>query len=238
MLRSRFVRVVLNVAAWLSSVFPTLWGAVVSTVVTTAIALWTFGIDWLSSTKIQTVTHVFLAVLWTVIGVIFLIDRSRAREVYLKQDFRYGLTFVDLISIYDWNNEQAALQFAITIHNFSQYPLRFEIEKFSVCIDTRSIQDVKPSVAIGTMSRGALRNWRQQAFRRSHIVEFLGNRCEGTVAISIAYGPTEAPPQRRLKMSFNIYCQFPKMSPQNTPLENFGFTYIIQNETDEEISRV
>jgi hypothetical protein len=68
------------------------WGAVVSAVGGLVAALWATALSVFQQSSVQIGIGVFLALLWTIVGIVTLADRHKPRFVRSYQDYRYGLT--------------------------------------------------------------------------------------------------------------------------------------------------
>ncbi len=228
-----------NAVGWVATVFPGVWVAVLTAAGVTIVAFWAVSIRWLESPEVHTAVFVFLASLWTVIGLLAIADRRKPIETSPKKDFRYGLTFEGLFANFDPTQEAACLQIGANLRNYSPSALRYEIENFIAKIDTRTIES-GPLPAV-FMPRGAGRSTHNLPFRLGHVKEFFGTRIEGTVTFSIAYGDVDGQLSRRLKMSLQTYFAFPteegvRLFPQ-VPII-LGFNHSISKESDEPTDRL
>jgi len=155
----------------------------------------------------------FLAVLWTIIGILVLIDRSKPRLVRSAVDYRYGLIFDGIQRNYlpaTANIPNAGgLQFGITIRNFSLGPMRCQMEDIDIRIGSRASPKFnKAEFAGGFLARGAGRTIQPGAFAPEELKEFYGTNLEGTLDFSIVYGPPDGAPERRLRMTLRLYLEF------------------------------
>ena len=156
---------------------------------------------------------VFLAVLWTIIGITVLVDRRKPRVIRTHTDYRYGLTFGGLQPRYTGAAEKipdaGSLHFSISLQNFSPSPIRYEYEHIDVRIGTRAIPRIMRGGLIGFMARGAGRTSSIRGFVQSELKEFYdAGPVHGTAEFSITYGPPEGPPERRLKMTVDMTLLF------------------------------
>jgi hypothetical protein len=179
---------------------------------------------------------VFLLVLWTLIGVLYLIDRRKPRKIQVHQDYRYGLTFEGLTPIYIATNsgmpDPGGLQIGLQVRNFGPGPIKYVLEECDIRLGSRTIPKYPRESVSGPMARGAGRTVRAVGFPSGSLSEFYGaGLTKGTVDFSIAYGPPDAPPIRRLRMSFDIYIALPKDG-----VGQIGYGDAISHETDEPIS--
>jgi hypothetical protein len=170
---------------------------------------------------------VFLALLWTIIGVLSLWDRNRPRLVRSHHDYRYGLTFEGIIPNFDPANDEAMLQFGIQLRNFSAGPMRCKVEYFDVRIGTRAL----PQWDRGEppyLPRGAGRTANAVPFGKRDIKEFFGMRAIGTATFAMIYGHPESDYERRLRIKLDINLVFKQDGAP--PL---GFAANIAEETDD-----
>lgn len=182
------------------------WVLVVSAVV--AYLSWAFATaqTFVKNQDVQIVAGVFLFFLWTLIGFTVLRDRKKPRTITPHHDYRYGLTFEGIVPFFPIpkKDTDAALSFGISVRNFSSGPLKYTIEVFDVIVDDRVLPKMKKGTLTSIMSRGAGRMSRNQAFSKEKIKDFYGKDVKGTLELAIVYGHPERPPERRLKMTFEL----------------------------------
>ncbi len=207
------------------------WVAVVSVLGGLVAALWASAVAFFHRPDVQVGIGISLALLWTLIGVLFLVDRRKPRTVRTHADYRYGLTFEGFIPFYNPDQiDEAVFAIGITLRNFSQHPIRYDVDSFELHLETRSLPKVKKGTLYGYMPRGGGRTSTPGAFKKSDIAEFVGKKTVGTVDLSIVYGHPERPPERRLTISADLTLFFP---PDPKPM---GFNANIKEEKDEPIS--
>jgi hypothetical protein len=213
------------------------WGLAVSVIVAAGAA----SIDWLRDLALTPATYVgigvFLAVLWTTIGITVLIDRRRPRIVQTHTDYRWGLTFEGFLTRYigasDPSPEPGALHFGVLLRNYLPGPVRYEFEHIDIRIGTRAIPRILPGTLFGFMTRGAGRTSTIRGFVQGELKEFW-NKTEATIGSAefwITYGPAEGPPVRRLKMRLETHMLI--LQDGNA----FGWQDNIISEIDEPFSR-
>lgn len=202
-------------------------------VVTIIVSIYAGISDWAVATvhkpSVYVTVGVFLSVLWTYIGLTFLIDRRKPRLTQPAQDYRYGLVFEGCVPVYEAANEDAALQIGLQLRNFSSGPIRYSVEHFDVRIGSRTLPKLKKGALVSYLPRGAGRTSSNVPFKKEDIIEYAGRRVEGTVEFSIAYGHPEQPPERRLKMVMDVIFVFNASGA-------LGFGGNITEESDEPIS--
>jgi hypothetical protein len=198
---------VANILAFLA----TNWVVTMTTIVSVWAGFSAWATDIVQKQGVQTTVIVFLASLWTYIGIVFLADRKKPREIKAAQDYRYGLTFEGMAPIYDSeisNDDDPMLSVGLQLRNYSSGPIRYDIETFDVRIGTRSLPKMKKGLLYGFMPRGGGRFSTNVGFKKSEIQEFMGKRSTGTVEVSISYGHPEHAPSRRLIMLFDLTIEF------------------------------
>jgi hypothetical protein len=203
-----------NLAASFVALLTANWPVAVSV----AIGLVTASSAGLRAVALNPVTYVgvgtFLAVLWTFIGIVVLMDRRRPRLVRSAVDYRYGLVFEGLVPQYlsatDNYPNAGCLQFSINIRNFSLGPMRCRVEDIDIRIGSRASPRLnKAELGGGVLPRGAGRSIKPPAFSPEHLREFYGMaNVEGTADFSIVYGHPDSAPERRLRMTLVLYLEF------------------------------
>jgi hypothetical protein len=202
----------------------------------TIIALWAAFTEWavafVQNPKVQTAALVFLFVLWTSIGITFLIDRRKPRVIKASQDYLYGLTFEGLFPAMgaSFDKDDDELRFGLQLRNFSSGPIKYTVEDFDVRIGNRALPRLQKGALVGFMARGAGRTSHGAPFKRGDFKQLLGQLLEGTANFVITYGHPEQTPVRRLSISIGLYLQIPE---GDNPI---GFGANILQETDEPLN--
>lgn len=179
----------------------------------------------------------FLTVLWTIVGITVLLDRRRPRAIRPHVDYRYGLTFEGFIPRYILPSlsfpDAGSLHFAFMVRNFTQSPMKYEIEHVDIRLGTRAIPRVPSGTIKGFMARGAGRMSSIRGFTKDQLAEFYNNGnnpAKGSVEVLYVYGPPDGSPERRLRIDIEIYVMLEKDG------ESFGWQDSIISEEDEPIS--
>lgn len=212
------------------TVLTTNWGVSVSVGMGLIGALWASALGFFQHPAVQIGIGVFLATLWTIAGVTYLIDRTRARVVRISPDYRYGLTFEGIMPSVLPHREDAWLTMGVQIRNFSQSPIRYAVERFEIKIGTRSLPPRSQSRPNrGYLARGAGKIAGAPSFKKDDLREFFGqNDVIGTAECAIVYGHPEQAPVRRLTIKAELHLDF--TSGDGPPL---GFGADILEEIDE-----
>jgi len=156
--------------------------------------------------RIQTGVIVFLVFLWTGAGIAYLFDRRRPRIVKTDPDYRYGLTFEGMIPNLIPHREDNWLTFGVQIRNFSQAPIRYQIDRFDLRIGTRALSPSQsPRPLRGYLARGGGKIAALPAFKKDDLKEFFGKQSVGSAECSIIYGHPEQKPVRRLIIKTDIH---------------------------------
>lgn len=223
------------VFGWLSGIYSSAVAAFMTAAIATIFFVLTDCIKWLESPYAHTIILVFVAILWTYIGFVWLRTRRSPLEIFPKRDVQYGITFEGVSALFDARHEENGLQLSVGVRNYLPTPLKYKVEFFELRIETRSMKTENAETIF--LSRGAGRAYNGPNFKVSHIQEFYGRRPEGKLDFSILYGDVEQNFSRRLKMSFKTYFVFPEAhtiasTPPNFPIP-IGFNSTIEKESDE-----
>jgi hypothetical protein len=218
-------------AADIITFLTTNWVLTMSTIV----AIWAALNEWATAivhdVRVQTALEVFLALLWSVVGLLYLVDRKRPRLTRPAPDYRYGLTFEGIAPSIDTMSDEGWFGLLIQLRNFSQAPIHYTVDSFDFRIGSRALPKSK-KVLDGYLARGGGKSVCPSRFKRDELKEFFGRRVEGTAELSIIYGHPEEPPVRRLKIVTNITLHFP-LGGDGTAENPFGFGADILGESDE-----
>jgi len=106
-------------SGWFSSVFPTLWGGMLTAAGATLLLWLTAGAKVFTSPEFIGACFIFSLIFWTYVGVVWLAYRRKPVTIVPFRDYRYGLTFQGLMPNLDLTNEDAALQMSIVLQNYS-----------------------------------------------------------------------------------------------------------------------
>lgn len=218
-----------NFILWLGTLITYSWWSTIITAGSVALAAWRWGKSVIVKPLFHSVVLVFVATLWTLIGLSWL-SRRKPKDV---DALRYGITVEGITPVF----EGIGLQFGIAVRNYSPVPLRYWVEEFEVKIDTRTLPTkYKQDSLTAMLPRGSQRTSSTNSFKMEHLMEFLGKRVEGSLDFSIKYGDADKEPVRRTKMSLHIFLVFPNLpeQPIHGPLL-LGFNSSILEESDEPI---
>ncbi len=179
---------------------------------------------------VQVAIAVFLAVLWTWIGVAVLRDRKRPRLTLPAPDYRYGLIFEGIHPIYVRNDPHMGLQFVIALRNFSSGPIRYSIEEYDVRLGTRALPLYRRGEIGSFLQRGAGKTATRPPFSAEDVRAFYGQRTDGTIQFKVVYGSPGDPPVRRFAMLLSITIVL------NDDGSSLGFSHGITEESDDPIN--
>ncbi len=199
-----------NVLTLITTNWPLAMSAIVA--IWTALSDWAFGLA--SNARLHVAVLVFLALLWTFVGITVLIDRRRPRSVRTHPDYRYGLTFEGINPNIDAQNDVGWLTFGIQLRNFSQAPILVRFDHFDVRIGTRAIPKATQKNVTGYLPRGGGRVMSVPPFKKEDVKEFFGKRVTGTAEFAILYGHPESEPVRKLRMTIDITLGLPAEEAQ------------------------
>jgi len=91
------------------------------------------------------------------------------------------------------------------LFNVASGAVKYKVEELRIILDDRTIASPKYDNEGGTIPRHIGRTYRFPTFKKSSIESYLGKRTTGVVEFSIAYGPHDSTPIRRLKMKLNVF---------------------------------
>jgi len=241
----RRILVMSKLVAWLRSLGPagtlaanilvfvtTNWVTVMSLVTGLAVALWASAVSFFQEPAVQTGITIFLITLWTIVGVLYVYDRTKPRTIRVAPDYRYGITFEGMGIAIDPLNEETWFGPVLQLRNFSQAPIRYTVTQFDVRIGTRALPKPERPLTV-YMARGAGRTSSPSKFSKDEMREFFGKRMKGTAEIVLVYGHPEEKPVRRLKLSFDLILHLP--ADGGSPTNPFGWGTDIISEVDEPI---
>ena len=116
-----------TIAAWganIGAFLTTNWIMAMSAAFGLLTAIWKWLTDLVAIPSVELAIFVFLAVLWTSIGITVLSDRRKARLVRTEPEYKYSLTFEGIVPKYNNTHPAAALQFGILFRNYSLGPIK------------------------------------------------------------------------------------------------------------------
>jgi hypothetical protein len=194
-------------AGWIATLFPNVWGGILTTAAATAAAVWGLGIRFLESTSVQSVILLFVSLFWTFIGVVFLADRNRPRPVHVQKDISYGIVIERISANYDPLDSEKVLSVSVSIRNYTLSALRYELEKFELLSSNRIIRASKGQF-YGLLQRGGGKTSTSDAFTKDDIKELIGKQVEGSIDLEIAYGVADEQFTRVFKVSLRLFLNF------------------------------
>jgi hypothetical protein len=196
------------------------WVAIMSVLSAIGIAAWA----WINKYDYLQISlaglAAFVLVLWTCIGFIWIYGLS------VKNDYGWTLAYGGLVLGLDQGNPDATLQIGVNFLNVSASALHYKVEELRVIIDDRTIANPKYDNQGGIIPRGLSRTYRFPPFKKASIEDFLGKRVAGTVEFSVAYGPYDSAPVRRLRMKLNVSFRLD---------DKFGISDTIVSESEENL---
>ena len=205
------------------------WVVVVTVAASIAAGLSDWAIGLVLRPGVQAALIVFIALLWTAIGITVLADRRKPREIKAAQDYRYGLTFEGLQPNIQPDLPDLFLGFAVQFRNYSSGPIRYTIDHADIRIGTRSLPRYVRGTATAYMARGGAKVSGFIPFKHQDVSEFFGRSVDGSAEFGIVYGHPEHAPVRRLFIVMELTMHFPQ---EGFPLA-FGANII--QETDSPI---
>ena len=154
--------------------------------------------------RVHTALIVFLVLLWTSVGIAYLIDRRKPTYIRAAHDYRYGLTFEGVMPVYQPGHPEGVLAFGINLKNYSSGPIRYTVEVFDVRVGTRALPKVQKGKLTSFMPRGGGRTSTTVPFSAKDVQDFTNGRVDGIISVAIVYGHPEESPVRRLSMELGV----------------------------------
>ena len=216
-------------AGWWTNLFSafvtiaTSWGVIVSALV--AFGVWFFKgtFDFLGDQYVRRAGGVFLWFLWSYIGLSILYRLHTGIKTLPHVDYAFGVV-VESIGLGVDQADDGNLQPNIQFRNVVNGPIRATPKDIRVIIDGRT----NPDVNVGHMMipRIAQKGVTCGLFKKS---DFYGKgKVEGTLDITLEYGPHDGDPVRKLRVKAKLIIQEP---PQGLAVWGFANEYISEEDT-------
>lgn len=176
--------------------------------------------------------QLFLIVVWTFIGLLWLSDRKKPKLMANFKDYQYGLTWEGFICGIDVKNDEKFFGINMQARNFLPNPLKYTVEDIDLRIGNRTIPRYESGKLTSIMPRGAGRQSGIGLFAKSDVESFFNKTVEGTVEVSVVYGHPDLPPTRRFTVLCSINLAIWEKGNNDYDVQcSFG----IDKETDEPI---
>jgi hypothetical protein len=143
------------------------------------------------------------------------------------EKFDYGLVYDGTSTAFDHNNENVALQLAISLFNATPWPMKYDVKRFDLVVDNRTPADATWLNTGGYISPHSRRRFNGPSFPKERIKDCIGKTIEGTLEFEIHYGPANGETQRVLKMKLRLNL---KLEPD----KSHPSSDIILSESDEQ----
>ena len=194
--------------AWIVALIETklTWAAALSVVVGIAAAWWTSLFELLSDRRTQVAIGAFLATLWTYIGLQVLRAMKRPTRVATEPEYKYCLNPEGYTLHIDPKGTDLALSVGFAFRNLCPGPIAIHVESFQIRIDDRTCGEPEHDIRM-ILPRVSVRTLRSGGFKKDVMA---ADRTSGILAVSIVYGPPEAPPVRRYKFKTKLQFGFSK----------------------------
>lgn len=201
------------------------WAVVVSAAFGTLAALWAGLFDFFSNQHTQVALGVFLAVLWTYVGVRVLRSFREPIHTLPKADYRYCINPEGLGVVVDPKNPHLlSVSVVYTLRNVGNWPIRVRVEKFDLRIEDRAAQEPDKNIEM-VIPRASARGIQSGGFKK----DVIEDRNNGTLNLTIVYGDPDGPFVRKYSAKAKLAFIFFKneqgdviggnVSFQETPVE-------------------
>ena len=155
-------------------------------------AFWSGLFNFFSNQHTQIAIGVFLAALWTYIGLRI-----------IRRDYRYSLSPEGFQLYIDPESTDLALSVGITFRNICTHPIRIRVEEFRLQIEDRTCADPDKSIEM-VVPRVSARGLRSGGFKK----EVLKNRNSGTLSLIVVYGSPDGNFIRRYRYKAKLHFAF------------------------------
>ncbi len=176
------------------------WALTMSTVAAAIVGFWDQATAFAGDPKTRSVILVFLAVLWTSIGVRVIIAQNRPRIVKTAHEYPYSVIIEGIAPIYNQGSADRAFSIAVNFRNVGAGPIRIRLEELRIVVGDRTLPD-SPSPADMVLARLAARAYQSGGFKR----DVLKGEMTGSLTFSVIYGPPDGNFIRRFKLRAKIH---------------------------------
>ena len=182
------------------------WVLVVSAFIGSLTSLWTTVFEFFNNRHTQIAIGVFIASLWTYIGIRVLRSSQEVVRVTTAPDYRYCLNPEGFQLFIDPKGTDLALNVGFLFRNVGNWPVRFRVEKFQLLIEDRTCPEPEKLIEL-IIPRIGVRLIRSGAFKKDVLNK---DRNTGTLDVAVIYGPPEGDPVRRYRFKAKLQFAFPK----------------------------
>jgi hypothetical protein len=193
-----------SAAANVLAILTTNWVLVVSAALAifTALEAWTIAL--VQNLAVRSAAEVFIAALWTIIGLRVLAQSKRPQEVKIAHEYAYSIIIENMTPIFN-DTEDFAFALAINFRNVGAGPLRVKLDELRVILGDRTLPD-SPSPPELILPRLAPKAFKSGGFKR----EAISGTMTGSVFFSILYGPPDGAFARRFSFRAKLHVIEPK----------------------------
>ena len=205
--------------AWILALIETklTWAAIISLGLGFLAAFWSGLFNFFSNQHTQIAIGVFLAALWTYIGLRI-----------IRRDYRYSLNPEGFQLYIDPDSTDLALSVGINFRNICTHPIRIRVEEFRLKIEDRTCADPDTTIEM-IVPRVSARGIRSGGFKK----DVLKNRNSGTLSLIVIYGPPDGEFIRRYRYKTKLHFAFTMDTNQKLVAATVGEEYI--SDSDEPV---
>ena len=180
-------------------------GAVVSGALAVLALLWAQSLAFFSEPRTQLAIGLWLAILWTYIGLRVLANLRAVHRVRPDPDYRYCINPEGyMLAVDPEATAGLALSVWFNFRNATAWPLSLKIEFFEVRVDDR-VSPSGPKQIEMILPRSSARTIRSGGFRQEVLRQ---ESSPGTLSATIVYGAPGEPPLRRYKFNAKLLLVF------------------------------
>ena len=193
-------------AGWIAALLDShvTWAGIVSLGLGGIAALTASLFAFFSDPRIQVAIGVFMACLWTYIGLRILHSYGAVSRVAVEPDYRYCLSREGYQLGYDNKATDLAFSVSFGFRNVCTAPIHLKVEEFRILIGDRTCGDPEKEIDL-VVPRVAQRILRSGGFSKDVMKE---ERNSGTLSVSIVYGPADGKFVRRYRFKTKLQFAF------------------------------
>jgi len=192
-----------NGVANLLTIMTTNWPVVMSGVLSIVAVYWTYTYEWIQQPRVYVAACVFLFLLWTYIAFRTLRAFRHGVRVKPEPEYKYCLSTQGFQLIIDPTSTDKAFALGFAFINAGNWPVRFRVEEFRLMIDDRTCPDPEKKIEM-ILPRVGGRIIRSGGFKK----EILKDKKNGTLDVTVIYGPPEGKFMRRYTFKTKLLFEF------------------------------
>ncbi len=181
------------------------WGLVVSVALGILTVFFSGLFDFFNDPRTQVAIGVFLAALWTYVGIRVLRSFGKPIHTLPETDYRYCISPEGIVVGIDPKNPDLHVSVLFALRNVGNWPLHICVEKFDLRIEDRAAQEPDKKIQL-VIPRFAARTIKSGGFKK----DVVKDRNTGTLNLTILYGDPDGPFVRKYSFKTKLHFIFNK----------------------------